>query len=116
MAYRGDVATQIRHYGGLLGGALLSCVDMVYIYHEEHHLTSAVLLNASHPGATPPPLPAMKPLAGHPGIFETPGFGSEIVARRIPGAWIVVEEEDNIGLRVPVELLKDLRAKFIAGG
>ncbi len=110
VAYRGDVATQIRPYRGLLGRALLSCVDTVYIYHGEHHLTSAVLLNALHPGATPPPLPAMKPLAGHPGIFEAPGSEGEIVARRIPGAWIVVEEEDRIGLGVPVELLEDLRA------
>jgi hypothetical protein len=33
-----------------------------------------------------------------------------MAARRIPGAWLVVEEEDRIGFRVPVELLEDLRA------
>jgi hypothetical protein len=90
VVYQGDVATQIRPYRGLLGRALLSCADTIYIYHDEHHLTSAVLLNASHPGATLPPLPAMKPLAGHPGIFGAPGSGSEVVARRIPGACMVV--------------------------
>lgn len=112
-AVEGDVATrirQIRPYRGLLGRAFLSCVDTIYIYHKEHHLTAAVLLNESHPGATPPPLPDMKPLAGHMGIFETPGAGGERAARRIPGAWLVVEEEDRIGLRVPVELLERLHA------
>ena len=110
VAEHGYVATQIRPYPGLLGRALLSCVSTVYVYHEEHRLTAAVLLDASHPGATPPPLPAMKPLAGHPGIFEAPGAEGELAARRIPGAWLVVEEEDRIGLGVPVELLEDLRA------
>jgi hypothetical protein len=110
VAYRGDVATRIRSFPRLLGRALLSCVDIVYVYREEHHLTSAVLLDASHPGATPPPLPGMKPLAGHPGIFEAPSSEGEVAVRRIPGAWLVVEENDHIGLRVPVELLEHLRA------
>ncbi len=108
MAYEGNVATQIKSYRGLLGQPLLSCVDTVYIFHEEHHLTAAVLLDASHPGATPPPLPAMKPLAGYPGIFKAPGSGGKMVARRIRDAWLVVEEEDGIGPGVPVELLDDL--------
>jgi hypothetical protein len=110
VAYQGDVATRIMPYRGLLGGGFLSCVDTVYIYEEQHHLTAAVLLDASHPGAAPPPLPGMNPLAGHPGVFEAPGSGGQLAARRIPGAWIVVEEEDRIGLGVPVELLEHLRA------
>jgi hypothetical protein len=105
----GSVATVIRPETGLVGQALMSCVDITYFYRAEYALTAAVLLNASHPGITPPPLPAMKPLAGHPGIFEAPD-SNEMAARRIPGAWLVVEEEDRIGLRVPVELLEDLRA------
>jgi hypothetical protein len=107
VVYQGDVATQIRPYRGLLGKALLSCVDTVYVNEEQHHLTAAVLLNASHPGVTPPPLPGMKPLAGHPGIFDAP---PDRYARRIRGAWLVVEESDDIGLTVPVKLLEDLRA------
>jgi len=112
-AVEGNVATlirQIKPYRKLLGRAFLSCVDTVYVYHKEHHLTAAVLLNESHPGAAPPQLPDMKPLAGHPGIFEAPGAEGERAARRIPGAWLVVEEEDRIGLGVPVELLEHLRA------
>jgi hypothetical protein len=110
VAYQGAVATRIRPYRGLLGRALLSCADTVYVNDEEHHLTSAVLLSASHPGATPPPLPGMKPLAGHPGIFEAPESEGEMAARRIAGAWLVVDEEDDIGLKVPVELLESLQA------
>jgi len=105
----GNVATAIRPEKGLVGQALMSCVDITYFYLGEHALTAAVLLNASHPGATPPPLPGMKPLAGHPGLFEAPD-SQEMAARRIPGAWLVVQENDGIGLRVPVELLKSLRA------
>jgi hypothetical protein len=104
------VATRIRAYRGLLGGGFLSCVNTVYVYHEEHHLTAAVLLDASHPGATPPPLPGMKPLAGHPGIFEAPGAEGEVAARHISGCVACGREEDRIGLRVPVELLEHLRA------
>ncbi len=105
----GNVATVIRPEKGLVGQALMSCVDITYFYLGEHALTAAVLVNASHPGATPPPLPGMKPLAGHPGIFEAPDSDA-MAARRIPGAWLVVEEEDDIGLRVPVELLEHLHA------
>jgi hypothetical protein len=105
----GSVATVIRPEKGLVGQALMSCVDITYFYLREHALTAAMLLDASHPGATPPPLPGMKPLAGHPGIFEAPD-AQEMAARRIPGAWLVVEENDGIGLRVPVELLESLRA------
>lgn len=105
----GSVATVIRPEEGLVGQALMSCVDITYFYLEEHALTAAVLLNASHPGATPPPLPGMKSLAGHPGIFEAPD-SQEMAARRIHGAWLVVQENDGIGLSVPVELLESLRA------
>jgi hypothetical protein len=115
VAYQGAVATQIRPYRELLGRALLSCADTVYINDEEHHLTSAVLLSASHPGATPPPLPNMTPLAGHPGIFVAPGPEGERAARRTPDAWLVVEEEDEIGLKVPVELLDSLHATIRLG-
>jgi hypothetical protein len=104
----GSVATKIRPVKGLIGQAFLSCVNITYFYLGEHALTAAVLLNASHPGARPPRLPGMRPLAGHPGIFEAPGDGNEMAARRIPGAWLVVEEGDRIGLGVSVEILEHL--------
>jgi hypothetical protein len=116
VAEYGYVATRLRSYRGLLGRALLSCTSTVYVYHKERHLTAAVLLNASHPGTPPPPLPAMKPLPGDAGIFEAPGAQGEMVARRIPGAWLVVEEQGRIGRRVPVELLEHLHVTGVWDG
>jgi hypothetical protein len=52
----------------------------------------------------------MKTLAGHPGVFEAQSSEGRMVARRIPGAWLVVTEETTSGLAVPVELLEHLRA------
>jgi hypothetical protein len=91
---RGGWQAGSRHSAGCLAER---CLDTVYVYQEEHHLTAAVLLNAADPGATPPPLPGMKPLQGHPGLFEAPGPSGEMAARRIPGAWLVVGEGTYAG-------------------
>jgi len=114
VAHEGDVATRIRQikpYRGLLGRGFLSCVDTVYITRQKDHLRAAVLLDATRPGSRPAALPGMRPVAGHVGIFEAPGSEGETLARRIPGAWLVVEEEDRIGQRAPLELLADLHAE-----
>jgi hypothetical protein len=108
----GSIATRIQPAVGLVGTTYLSCVDYEYFYEEEDRLDSAVLLNAQHPGAEPPPLPAMNPLAGHPGIFTSPGVEGERIARRIPSAWLVVEESDQIGLKIPLALLETLSAEI----
>jgi hypothetical protein len=108
----GSIATRIEPVVGLSGTTFLSCVDYEYFYEEEHRLDSAVLLNEQHPGAEPPPLPAQKPLAGHPGIFTTPGIEGQRIARRIPSAWLVVEESDQIGLTIPLALLEALSAEI----
>ncbi len=102
----GTVVTRVRPFPELIGHALIACADTIYFYQENHDLPAAVLLDAAHPGAPPPGLPGMKPLAGHPSIFEAP---SGRYARRIRGAWLVVQEEDNIGPSVPLELLEHLR-------
>ena len=109
VAAEGAVALQVRSVPGLLGRAFLSCADTTYIYRGEHHFRAAVLLDAANPGATPPPLPDISQVAGRTAIFEAPGASGTMVARRIPGAWLVVEETDDIGLRIPLELLEDLR-------
>jgi hypothetical protein len=103
----GTVTTRVRPFPELLGQAFVSCTETTYFYQNNHDLPAAVLLDAAHPGAVPPGLLGMKPLAGHPSVFEAP---PDMFARRIRGAWLVVEEEDNIGPSVPVELLEHLRA------
>lgn len=105
----GSAATRIKPVPQLFGQAFISCVETSYVYMKEHEIPAAVLLDAAHPGSTPPGLPGMKPLAGHPAIFEAP---PNRFARRIHDAWLIVHEEDNIGPRVPLELLEQLHAKI----
>jgi hypothetical protein len=107
VAGEGSVTIRIKPVPQLIGQAFISCVETSYVYMKEHEIPAAVLLDAAHPGTTPPDLPGMKPLAGHPSIFETP---PNRFARRIRGAWLVVQEEDSIGPRVSVELLEHLHA------
>jgi hypothetical protein len=90
----GSVITDVRSYRGLIGQGFVTCASTSYTL-AGWPLLASVLISASHAGAPPPPLPAMKPLPGHPGVFEAPGpDGSdeedEMIARRIPGAWLVV--------------------------
>ncbi len=101
------VATRVSPFPELVGQAFISCAETTYFFRDEHDLPAAVLLDAAHPGSIPPDLPGMKLLPGRPSIFTAP---PSRFARRIRGAWLVVEEEDNIGPRVPVELLEHLRA------
>jgi hypothetical protein len=114
---RGSMATSIRSYPKLTGRAFLSCIDVKYHVFVprggERDVGATVLLDAARPGATPAPLPDMKPLPGHTTIFEAPSTGGEMVARRIPGAWLVAEEAGeggSKGFRQPLRLLKHLHA------
>jgi len=121
VAWTGALATAIRSVPRLLGQAFLSCASTEYIHSGGHYISAAILLDALHPGATPPPLPEITPLAGHRGVFEVPGsevpgLAAWMVARRIPGAWLVVTEETPNGRVVPVELLENLRATIHPGG
>ncbi|HEV3046344.1 MAG TPA: hypothetical protein VGY13_03190 [Solirubrobacteraceae bacterium] len=106
-ALEGTVATALGRLPALADHAFTGCAETSYIDTEGHELPAVVLLDAVHPGAKPPDLPGMEPLAGHPGIFELP---THVFVRRIPGAWLAVKEEDTIGPREPVALLEALRA------
>jgi hypothetical protein len=113
----GSVATRIASYPELIGGAFLTCADVDYHVFVpaggETDFTAAVLLDAAHPGATPAPLPDMKPLSGHADIFEAPCSVGAMVARRIAGAWLVVEEsgeEEASDFQQPLRLLEHLYA------
>lgn len=86
------VPTRVRPFPELVGQAFISCTETTYFYNKEHDLPAAVLLDAARPGAVPPGLLGMKPLAGHPSVFTAP---PDMFARRIRGAWLVVQEEDT---------------------
>jgi hypothetical protein len=113
----GSVATKLRSYISKIGGALVSCAWTEYDV-EGWPLEGAVLLDAARPGSMPPPLPGMKPLAGHPGVFEapiaSPPANGEAVARRIPHAWLVVAfgEQGSVDLRQRLAVLGHLHAKI----
>lgn len=102
----GSVATRTRSYTGLTGQGFLSCVSTSYRL-DGWSLLAGVLLSASHPGTTPHLLPDMRPLSGHPGILQAPGFEGEMDARRIPGAWLVATRAK---LKQRLILLEHLRA------
>lgn len=107
----GGVVTAVgRSYSGPLGRPFLSCASAEY-FREEQPLEAGILLDGSRPGAEPPPLPAMKAVAGHPGIFEAQGMSGEgqMLGRRIPHAWLVVEEGGST-LEERLALLEHLRA------
>jgi hypothetical protein len=89
VAASGEVVTHVRGYGGLLGDAMLSCASTTYNV-DGNTLVITALLDASAPGATPGNLPATAPVRGHPGIVTGPGVTGEILARRTPGAWLMV--------------------------
>jgi hypothetical protein len=107
----GSVITRVPSSTGIVGQGFLSCASTSYNLNG-WSLLAGVLLDASHPGVEPPPLSAMRPLKGHPDIFEAPGPegtgpGEELVARRIHGAWLVVSRAK---LRQRLTLLEHLRA------
>jgi hypothetical protein len=61
------------------------------------YLVGAVLLDASHPGAPPGPLPDLTPLPKSHGLYDSPradvfagNSNNGLTAKRIPGAWLVV--------------------------
>lgn len=110
VAWDGTVARRITPVRGLVGHALLSCADTIYVHQGGEYITAAILLDAADPGRTPPPLPGMRALAGHPGIFLAPSSEGTILGRRIPHAWLVASEETPQGLAVPLALLEHLRA------
>jgi hypothetical protein len=77
-------------YTQIIGRAFLSCADTEYYLHN-WPLDAGVLLDAGHPGAKPAPLPDMKPVPQHPGVFSAPGEEGMLVARRAGNSWLVVQ-------------------------
>jgi hypothetical protein len=104
----GTVVTKIRGYADSVGRPFLSCISTEF-YFENWPLLAGVLLDGAQPGSTPAPLPGMRALRGDPGVYVAPGSNGDILARRIPKAWIVVERTGTDFHRA-LALLKHLRA------
>ncbi len=103
----GGVMTAVRPHRDVRGREFVDCVSVSYLL-DNRPLAADVLLDAARPGATPAPLPEMKQLAKHPGVFQAPGVEGETVARRLPGAWLVIAK--GKGLPQRLTLLEHLRA------
>lgn len=89
-AESGRVVLHLESFTGLIGRPFLSCADTEYQL-DGSPLDAGVVLDATHPGTAPAPLPGMTGLQGHAGIFQAPGWNGRITGRRIRGAWLVVE-------------------------
>lgn len=95
------VVTSIHGYPGIIGRAFLSCADTEY-YLDNWPLDAGVLLDARHPGTRPAPLPDMKAVPRHPGVFAAPGDGGMLVGRRVGNAWLVVDGGNGVQQRLEV--------------
>lgn len=106
----GGVMAVIRPHADIRGREFVDCVHASYLV-QGWPLEADVLLDAANPGSTPAPLPAMRPLTGHVGIFQGPGIDRIEVARRIAGAWLLVAKGQD--LRQRLTLLEHMHARFL---
>ena len=98
---------KVSPHAASVGQEFVSCISTNYSLNN-WPISAAVLINATHPGATPGPLLAMQPAANHPGIFAGPGVGGATIARRINGGWLLVA--GGKGLQQRLSLLDHLGA------
>lgn len=103
----GNVVTHVASYRGLLGHPYLTCVSIAYNF-DGWPTTASVLLDASDPGVRPRPLPGMRSVSRHPGIFEAPGVDGAMIARRITYGWLTVAGAGGVQQRLA--LLEHLHA------
>jgi hypothetical protein len=101
----GQTVIVVRPHIDIRGREFISCLHASYLL-DGWPLEVDVLLDAEHPGLTPARPPAIQPLAKHPGIFQEPGTQGETLARRIPGAWLLVSKGE--GLKQRLAVVKDL--------
>jgi hypothetical protein len=95
----GGVMTAVKPHRNARGREFVDCVHASYLL-AGWRLTVDLLLDAAHPGSTPASLPAMRLLAGHPGVLAGRGIEGEAIARRVPGAWLVVSNGENTRQRL----------------
>jgi hypothetical protein len=100
-AREGEILTAIAPDPGIVGHAYLSCAGLGFRLRGSW-FKAAVLLDAKQPGTPPAALPDMRAVPGAPGFFDRAGaFGSQdLTARRVGDAWLVVQGEVSVSLRV----------------
>src|ERR1700722_20137130 len=87
---------RVAPIGELWAGALLPCMSTTFRM-EGASIVAMVLLDAGHPGSDPAGLPAVQPVAGHPGVVSGPAVeqGTKEVENDCStgaGAWLVVSK------------------------
>jgi hypothetical protein len=113
---RGGEVSDKQSYPGLIGEAFVTCASTEYSFDRGTvSLLGGMLVDASRVGTTPGPLPRMKILDGHDGIYEAPAETGEILAKRLAGAWLFVASgpftKASVDLAQRLSLLEHLRAK-----
>jgi hypothetical protein len=103
----GFVVTHAKPVNGLMGRPFLSCASTSYSL-AGWPMVGSVLLDARQPGAQPSSLPGMRAVTGSTGVFDALGSNGPMVARRVPGAWLVVSGGEGEAQRRT--LLEHLRA------
>jgi hypothetical protein len=98
----GSALTTVTPHMDVRGREFVDCVRMSYTL-GTWPLEVDVLIDAARPGSAPGPIALMRPVAGRRGVYEGSGVDGEMVARRIPGAWLLVGKGD--GRRQRLELL-----------
>lgn len=105
----GGVLTALRALpGALVGHAFLPCVETEFRF-QNVPVDAEVLLDATHPGTRPAPLPDWRPVAGAPGFFAE---GGGVTATRYANTWIVARQGSSLAERM--RLLRHLTVS-IAG-
>jgi hypothetical protein len=110
-ASAGNVVAEVKPSTGLIGEGYLACASTSYNY-RGWRIVASLLLSAGNPAATPSPLPGAHKLRGDVGLFLAPGqegtgVERELLARRVPGAWLVLS---GAKLRQRLAVLAHLKA------
>jgi hypothetical protein len=105
----GTVMTAVRPHRDVRGREFVNCARVDYWLAGKWLIGADVLLDAAHPGATPARLPGTRPLPGHSGIFVAAGAEGKELARRVPGAWLLVTQGEDLAQRPPCSNICELR-------
>jgi hypothetical protein len=93
----GEVLTALRALPGeLVGHAFLPCVKTEFRF-QNVPVDAEVLLDATHPGARPAPLPDWRLVAGAPGFFAE---GAGVTATRYANTWLVARQGSSLAERI----------------